>query len=67
MEIGRANKLARERNLDRMANLGRRPTAGQQFEAGQAGVTQYLRDKARTPAPASPPPSTGPGKATKGS
>ena len=64
-EIGRANRLARERNLSRMANIGRRPTVGQQFEAGQAGVAQYLREKRSAPPAGSPPPGP-PTKGTKG-
>lgn len=55
MAIGRATRAAQLRNLDRMANLGRRPTMGQQFEAGQAGLEQFLRQQKQQRAAASEP------------
>jgi type IV secretion system protein VirB6 len=42
-----ARKKQRERNQTRLANMGRRTSLGDDFEAGQAGMLQFSRDRRR--------------------
>ena len=48
-----ARKKSRERTQTRMATMGRRTSMGDDFEAGQAGMLQFVRERTRRRAEAS--------------
>jgi type IV secretion system protein VirB6 len=58
-----ARKKQRERNQTRMANMGRRTGLGDDFEAGQAGMLQFARERTRQRAAARIEKRTAPDKA----